>query len=202
MQNHAMEITKKTDYNVYFAGYTENDPRPAILNNPDIYIYPISCKLINKLKKLPRFLYLLYAFLRIIIQILQLTWMMIKMYPLEFIILQNPPAVPIISTLCALGRLTGTKVIIDMHNYGFTILNLNVKNRIIIWCAKKYEMWFAKLANNYLCVSNEMKKDLLENYGLSATVVYDKANTEVFKPLSALEKSAFREKLETEILRE
>ena len=65
-----------------------------------------------------------------------------------------------------LGRITGTKIIIDFHNYGFTILNLNVKNRVVIFFAMVYEMLFAKLAHYHLCVCNTMKKDLKDNYGI------------------------------------
>jgi len=80
--------------------------------------------------------------------------MLFKMRNLDFIIIQDPPCVPVISTVIILGFLKRTKVIIDFHNYGFTILNLNVKNKLIIWLAKKYEMIFGRWADYNLCVSN------------------------------------------------
>jgi beta-1,4-mannosyltransferase len=49
------------------------------------------------------------------------------------------------------------KIIIDFHNYGYTILNLSVKNMAIIKIATLYEKYFAKKANGFLCVSNKMK---------------------------------------------
>ncbi len=36
MQNHAIEIVNKTDYNVYFVGYHENRAHDKIENNPRI----------------------------------------------------------------------------------------------------------------------------------------------------------------------
>jgi len=48
--------------------------------------------------------------------------MLISMRKLDFVIIQDPPCIPVLSTIIILGRLKGTKVIIDFHNYGFTIL--------------------------------------------------------------------------------
>ena len=86
--------------------------------------------------------------------------MLFSMCKLDFVIIQDPPCVPVLSTLVILGKLKRTKIIVDFHNYGFTILQLNLKNRLILWFAKKYEMIFGRWADYHLCVSNEMKKDL------------------------------------------
>ena len=91
---------------------------------------------------------------------------MLTMCKLDFVIIQDPPCVPVLSTLVILGRLKGTKIIVDFHNYGFTILNLHIKNRLIIWLATKYEMFFGRWAHYHLCVCNEMKYDLWDTYGI------------------------------------
>jgi len=112
-----------------------------------------------------------------------------------------------------LGRITGTKIIIDFHNYGYTILNLNVKNRLVIWLATKYERIFGRLAHYYLCVCNSMKEDLKDNWGIEyhflfifnfirATTVYDKANKNSFKPFNENEKKKFYQKMEKVIFKE
>jgi beta-1,4-mannosyltransferase len=167
MQNHAIEIVNQTKHNVYFVGYHENRAHRSIEDNPRIRIIPISTFLINILRKLPRFLYLIYALFRIIIQIFQISWILIfKMRNLDYLIVQDPPCVPVISTVVIICFLKRTKVIVDFHNYGFTILNMSVKNRCIIWLAKKYEMVFGRRAHYHLCVSNQMKYDLQRNYGI------------------------------------
>jgi len=110
--------------------------------------------------------------------------------------------VPVLFVFTILGRITGTKIIIDFHNYGYTILNLNVKNRLVIWLATKYERIFGRMAHYYLCVCNSMKEDLKENWGIEATTVYDKANKNSFKPFNENEKKKFFEKMEKVIFEE
>jgi len=66
------------------------------------------------------------------------------------------------------------KIWIDFHNYGYTILNLNIKNRIVIKLAKLYEQFFARKANKFFCVSELMKKDLKTNWNIEAITLYDR----------------------------
>ena len=63
---------------------------------------------------------------------------------------------------------------IDFHNYGFTILNLSVKNKVIVNVATFYEKYFSKKANYFLCVSDQMKNDLKNNWNIEATTLYDR----------------------------
>lgn len=66
------------------------------------------------------------------------------------------------------------KIYIDFHNYGYTILNLNVKNRVVIALATWYEKYFSRKAKQFFCVSEEMRKDLKENWGIDAVTLYDR----------------------------
>jgi beta-1,4-mannosyltransferase len=66
------------------------------------------------------------------------------------------------------------QVYIDFHNYGYTILNLNVKNRLIIKLATIYEKFFSRKAKRFFCVSDEMKKDLKNNWNIDAITLYDR----------------------------
>ena len=67
MSNHAVEITKNLNHNVYLIGYNDSQPQTDITENKKIQIVDINSSLVMKLKKLPPILYLVYAFLRIII---------------------------------------------------------------------------------------------------------------------------------------
>eukprot|EP01016_Furgasonia_blochmanni_P022555 TRINITY_DN2454_c0_g1_i2.p1 TRINITY_DN2454_c0_g1~~TRINITY_DN2454_c0_g1_i2.p1 ORF type:complete len:354 (-),score=46.77 TRINITY_DN2454_c0_g1_i2:1404-2465(-) len=72
---------------------------------------------------------------------------------------------------------------IDFHNYGYTILRLSVRNAIILKLAYFYEKLFGRLSKYAFCVSKAMQKDLRENWRIKADVLYDKANTELFRPI-------------------
>jgi len=56
-----------------------------------------------------------------------------------------------------------------------------------------YETKLGRLANGHLCVSQAMKKDLNDNYHITASVLYDKANQR-FRLLSSEEQHTFYKK--------
>lgn len=81
-----------------------------------------------------------------------------------------------------------TRVVIDFHNYGFTILRLTVRNRLILRIAEAYEKFFGRACDYSLCVSQAMKEDLQQNWRIPSKVVYDKPNVHMFdfnQPVSA-----------------
>ena len=88
--------------------------------------------------------------------------------------MQNPPSIPNLFAIWLSSFIGRYKVIIDFHNYGYTILNLNVKNKFIIKIAKWYEHFFAKKAFSFLCVSEQMKLDLKNNWDIDAVPLYDR----------------------------
>ena len=87
----------------------------------------------------------------------------------------------------------------DIHNYGYTILNLNVKNKLIIWFAKKYERIFGRKAVRAWCVSNRMKEDLATNWGVYAVTLYDRP---VRKAKTGIDKQKFLSKYGQRPIRE
>jgi len=73
------------------------------------------------------------------------------------------------------------KLIIDWHNYGYSILKVNRVNKVLVFMAKLYEMWLGRCGDYHLCVSKAMQKDLMNKFRLkNVSVVYDKA-TKKFK---------------------
>jgi beta-1,4-mannosyltransferase len=94
--------------------------------------------------------------------------------------------------ICKLAQI---KLIVDFHNYGYTLLALNVKVKPLIWVAKTYEKIFAKTLDYGLCVSKSMQRDLKDNWGINSVVVYDKPNQAIFGPISIEEKHDLFKKL-------
>ncbi|MEQ2178714.1 hypothetical protein GOODEAATRI_016990, partial [Goodea atripinnis] len=71
--------------------------------------------------------------------------------------------------------LRGSTFIIDWHNYGYTIMALSLgASHPVVRLAKWYEHLFGPLASHSLCVTNAMKGDLLKNWGIKATTLYDR----------------------------
>lgn len=89
-------------------------------------------------------------------------------------IIKNPPSIPNLFAIWLASFVAKYKIYIDFHNYGYTILNLNVKNRFVIKLATMYEKYFSRKAKQFFCVSEEMRKDLKENWGIDAITLYDR----------------------------
>ena len=45
---------------------------------------------------------------------------------------------------------------------------------MVLKVAEAYERYFSRKARAFLCVSEEMRKDLQESWGIEATVLYDR----------------------------
>lgn len=118
---------------------------------------------------------------------------------------QNPPGLPGIAVAWLVSVLRGSRLVIDWHNYGYTIMALSHGQghplvRLAKWSVPKlvvifdltladnispmfrsrsqrsflywflvfcrYERCFGPLATHNLCVTNAMKDDLQENWGI------------------------------------
>ena len=91
------------------------------------------------------------------------------------ILVQNPPSIPTLMCVYFVSRLRNCKFVIDWHNYGFSILALNVKQEsLLVRIARKYERFFGRLSDFNLCVTKSMKEDLKTNWEIDATTHYDR----------------------------
>jgi beta-1,4-mannosyltransferase len=176
--NHALSIANNTPYSVDLIGYRGNSMPASIKEDKRIRMRYLSTQLVDKLKQMPKALYLLYAFLRIIINIVQLLYVLLN-ERYEHILIQNPPCMPLFFVCYLVKKIRGneTKIIIDWHNYGYSIMRVNGVNKFVLFIAKFYEQKFGKAIGDYnLCVSKAMSVDLTNHFMLSnVTVLYDAA---------------------------
>lgn len=77
------------------------------------------------------------------------------------LLVQNPPSIPTLFVCWLYCRLFGAKLIVDWHNYAYTILALTLGPRApLVRVSKVFEKYFGRMADHNLCVTAEMKKDL------------------------------------------
>lgn len=199
MLNHCKAISENMQEidEINLIGFFGGDLRSDIAFNRKIKVHYIPEKINNYLKKLPRFLFLLSALIRITLQIFFLFYILLfKISRPNFLILQNPPGIPamyICAVVCFIRR---SKFIIDWHNYGYTILQVNGRNKIISYIAKVYEMLYGKSAHLNFCVSNSMKLHLKEQMGIEAINLPDRAIKNVFNRLCIRESHLLFKKYE------
>lgn len=142
MQNHAEQLSETHD--VYFFGYFDTSPRIGITRNEHIHLVDLQIKRLQNFRKIS---FYLYAMVRIILQILQILYLFaFKHKNFEFVLIQvlflskkkNPPSIPNLFAIWLASFIGKYQIYIDFHNYGYTILNLSVKNNLIIKLAKAY----------------------------------------------------------------
>lgn len=109
------------------------------------------------------------------------------------VIVQNPPSIPTLPVLVFYSKITRSKLIIDWHNYGYSILALKLKpSHKLVKISKWLEFSCGQYADAGFCVSESMRKDLIENHKLKCPiqVLYDRPPSH-FKPLTLEMKRQF-----------
>uniref|UniRef100_A0A8C5UFP3 Chitobiosyldiphosphodolichol beta-mannosyltransferase n=1 Tax=Malurus cyaneus samueli TaxID=2593467 RepID=A0A8C5UFP3_9PASS len=113
--------------------------------------------------------------LKVIVQSVQLLYTLLRIDQPSYILLQNPPGLPSIAVAWVAGLFWGSKLIIDWHNYGYSIMSLSHgRNHPLVLIAKWYEKLFGRLSDYNLCVTDAMKEDLWVNFKIKAVTLYDK----------------------------
>ncbi|KAB0394219.1 hypothetical protein E2I00_005060 [Balaenoptera physalus] len=112
---------------------------------------------------------------KVVFQAVHLLWKLMCRKPAAYIFLQNPPGLPAIAVCWFAGCLCGSKLVIDWHNYGYSIMGLvHGPGHPLVLLAKWYEKLCGRLSHLNLCVTNAMREDLAKNWGIKAVTVYDK----------------------------
>lgn len=87
-----------------------------------------------------------------------------------------------------------TRLVIDWHNYGFTIMQVNNVNRRLVSIARWYELTLGRFGDFHLTVSEAMRQDLmrivpqLRRREDRIQVLYDRATSKFQAALSMKEK--------------
>lgn len=159
MQYHALSLANN-GFNVKLIGYLNSTPLPDILTNPNITttkLYPLE---INSAPKL-----LQYA-LKALWQSLSLFLTLCITGCCDYLLCQNPPAIPTLPVCRFYCLVTRTKFIIDWHNYAYSIMALSTANQALLNISQWIERCFGQSSNSNLCVTYAMKDDLLENWNI------------------------------------
>lgn len=120
--------------------------------------------------------------------------------PISFIIIQNPPAIPVvlatllyrilvyILAICTFSNPVhqAFTICIDWHNLGFTLYYDKYKpTHLLVRISYHLEHLMAKVSDLNFCVSAAMRKWLLLNYGIASTVFYDRPPKSVFQKFNS-----------------
>jgi beta-1,4-mannosyltransferase len=114
------------------------------------------------------------AALRMGLTFLQLVVVLLRLKP-AVILVQNPPAFPTLLAAWIAARMRRVLLVVDWHNYGYTMLALQVgASHALTRLAAGHEGWMARRAARHFCVSKAMQADLARRFGVRAEVLYDR----------------------------
>uniref|UniRef100_A0A8B9QXR8 Chitobiosyldiphosphodolichol beta-mannosyltransferase n=1 Tax=Anas platyrhynchos TaxID=8839 RepID=A0A8B9QXR8_ANAPL len=167
MQYHALSLARH-GRGVSLLGYLRDD-RIRVVPLSDLRWLRVGPKILQYVVK-------------VIAQAIQLLYTMLQMeqavLPCSYLFLfikQNPPGLPSIAVAWVACLVWRSKLIIDWHNYGYTIMSLSHgRNHPLVRIAKWYEKLFGRLSDYNLCVTNAMKEDLWVNCKIKAVTLYDR----------------------------
>nr|XP_045017625.1 chitobiosyldiphosphodolichol beta-mannosyltransferase isoform X1 [Jaculus jaculus] len=169
MQYHALSLAKH-GFAVTLLGFLNSKPHNELLQSDRIRLVPLTE--LKSLRAGPR---VLQYGVKVVYQAVHLLWKLMGRDPATYIFLQNPPGLPAIAVCWFVGLLCGSKLVIDWHNYGYSIMGLvHGPQHTLVLLAKWYEKLFGRLSHLNLCVTNAMREDLAENWHIRAVTIYDK----------------------------
>jgi beta-1,4-mannosyltransferase len=101
----------------------------------------------------------------------------------DTILVQNPPAIPTLFVAWLASRVRGARFVIDWHNLSHTIAAVRVgeRHRAVKAIARSERRW-ARRAHAHLAVSKGLAEWLAREYGVKATVVYDRPGAAFTRP--------------------
>ncbi len=100
----------------------------------------------------------------------------------DVIVAQTPPAIPTIMVAWAAARLRGSRLILDWHNLGWTMLEARGAGWAIVRLARVLEHLSSKLGDAHLAVSEALAHHLRSTWGLSSVRVLRDRPGEAFGP--------------------
>ncbi|KAH7921252.1 glycosyltransferase family 33 protein [Leucogyrophana mollusca] len=164
MMYHA-ESFAKIEFDTYLIGYRGSKPIPSLASLPHVNF----CYLPDPPSFVANIPFILAAPIKIAYQIITIlhTLLLEVPHPPEFILVQNPPSIPTLALVWLVGLLRGSKVIIDWHNLGYSILALKLgKLHPFVRIAKLFEITFGSSAYAHLFVTQAMRDHLVDQWGL------------------------------------
>lgn len=189
MQYHAAALAadgKQVD----IVGYVDAPLPDSLRESPRIRCHGLSERGFAWRHSLPRPLFLLVAGVRALRQCMQLWWVLTRRLDTPGVLLvQTPPAIPTLLVAWLVARQSRARWIVDWHNFGYSLLALRLgPTHVLVQAARFLERRLGQRADDHLCVSQAMQKQLAANWQIKATVLPDLPAAR-FRPLAPQERS-------------
>ncbi|KAI0799082.1 family 33 glycosyltransferase [Xylaria sp. FL0064] len=188
MQYHASSIARHGG-TVHLIGYDESPPHPDLLTNPNITIHGLA--LPPRILRSSTVPFLISGPLKVLWQVGTLLHVLGYTTPASaWLLVQNPPSIPTLAVSFLISILRNTQLLIDWHNYGWTILSgTKGPSHPFVALSKAYECLLGQIAPTAnIAVTHAMKRSLHSppyNITQSPIVTLHDRPASIFQPLSS-----------------
>ena len=154
-----------------------------------------------------RRLFVVFGPLKVLFQVAGLLWILLfKVKPAKWLIVQvrvllcfnesrlrfcqNPPSIPTLAVAASVCPIRRTSLVIDWHNYGYSILALKLgQKHPLVRISHIYETFFSSFSTLNFTVSEAMRKQLQRDFGITSPLVtlYDRPTAQ-FAPVTAAQR--------------
>eukprot|EP00037_Helgoeca_nana_P011710 m.105259 g.105259 ORF g.105259 m.105259 type:complete len:481 (-) comp21003_c0_seq1:67-1509(-) len=176
MQYHCVSLAKLPRTVVDVVGYGGTDPIDEIAAAPSTFRLHMMRPPPALPKSAPKIVFLLYAPFKVLYQVVQMVWTLsFSVSRPSHILIQNPPSIPTLPVAAFVAALHGARLVVDWHNYGYTILGLSLgSTHPVVKLAWAIESVFGRLGTSHFCVTDAMREDLRVNWGVNARTLHDR----------------------------
>ncbi|KAJ9610795.1 mannosyltransferase [Cladophialophora chaetospira] len=172
---------------------SESDPLPELVSHPNVTIIPLLPPP-RWLQTSNRLLFLLLAPFKVLLQ----SWTLWKALSYtspacKWMLVQNPPSIPTLLIASAVSFFRRTRLVVDWHNFGYSILALKFGNEHpLIRVSKLYEVALSKHAYANITVTDAMAKVLIRENKIKAPVLtlHDRP-ANLYQPLTDSQRLSF-----------
>lgn len=161
-----------------------------MVNNPNITVVPLPAAP----RRPPSVPFVLFAPWKVVYQVYHLTRVLAYgLEPAQWILVQNPPSIPTLAVAGLVCRLRNSKLMIDWHNYGWSILaGTRGARHPLVALSRLYESYVGRLGDQHLAVTHAMARQLrAAPYRIARPVlaVHDRPAA-IFQPIPAAARAA------------
>ncbi|KAI8851514.1 hypothetical protein BC829DRAFT_386887 [Chytridium lagenaria] len=174
MQYHALSLSQNGFF-VDLVGYSGSAPLRSLTDNNNVNIHYL--KPPQKIQKQSAHLYIAAGIARVVRQVVEVMDVLFRMPKPHYMLVQTPPAIPTLVIVQIVSILRGCRLVIDWHNFGYSIMQLNLgRENTVVRFAKRYEKLFGSWAYAHLCVTEAMRRELIDVWKVRGQVIvfYDK----------------------------
>lgn len=195
MQYHTWSLAD-SGYDVHVLASPGSAPIRPLLDAPNVHLHYLAPPP-PWVARLPTLLSLL---IKAALQALLMLWTVLVSLPRpKAILMQNPPAIPVMLVVWIASLRHAAALVIDWHNLAYSILALkHGRRRWLIALARGYERALGRRAAAHFCVTEAMRAFLLREFGVDAVVLYDRPPGS-FQPLSLGQKHSVLAKLQGQL---